>query len=128
MRRDSFTDVLDQIRAKAAATGSPVAKLAAAPTADAGLLRKAASLLREHQPPAITYGDLYAVQDGSFELPPEPCAPASYGEGPGAPLRKVAHLLRVEDFEERIKVAADSYDTLTAAHGLTLLAEQLRSF
>lgn len=128
MRRESFTDVLDQIRAKAATGGFPTAKLAAAPTPDAGLLRKVASVLRDHRPTAVTYDDLYAVQAGTFELPPEPCAPASYGEGPGAPLRKVAHLLRVEDFEERVKVAIDATDIITAAHGLTLLTEQLRSF
>ena len=126
MRRNSFIDTLDEIRARATSP-RPEPKLAQAPTPGGDLLRKAASVLRDAAPPAVTFDDLYAVSNGTFEMPPEPSAPASYGEGPGAPMRKVAHLLREEHYVERVKVAALAADTIIAANGLTLLGDRLGS-
>lgn len=121
MSRYTFLDTLNEIEKRAQA--EPVQ--APAPGGAGGDLRGLAGELRKlaEAPEPLTYEELYAVRSGAFALPDVPGAPS--GEGPGAPLRKLAHDLRVADRAIAEAKVAQANDILKATGGLSLLRERL---
>jgi hypothetical protein len=117
-RRHSFLDTLHQIEAQARGATADVAERP---------LHKLGALVRDYREPPIQYADLYAVLDANFERPKLASIPPPDTSGPGGEFRKLAHIIRtkaVEREQERFEKAAS---ILTAAEGLTLLADLLGS-
>jgi hypothetical protein len=126
MSRYTFLDTLNEIEERAHALGPTPSRGEHTKTAS-GDLRALADDLRKLGEDAdeLTYEDLYAVQSGSFAVPDASQEPSN--EGPGAPLRKLAHELRLLDRNQSLAKVARAKDLLIATGGLTILRERLGS-
>src|SRR5882672_6572533 len=106
----SIDRILREIGIQKVATAPPI------PAVSTGNpLRKIAEALRTFQEPELSYEDLHAVKRGTFHIgPTPPPTPKLAGSGTVVGLRKVAHALRVADYDHRVKTARDAENVLRA--------------
>jgi len=98
------------------------------PASYAAATRKLAALIREIPEPEVSWASLNAVKVAGYRNPPPPLAQVSMDAEdarPGAPLRKIAQLLRTQEDARAVHLFEKSATALKAIRGLTLLRERV---
>lgn len=120
-------DVLKDCAPVAVATKTASISLPAKGASLQELMHKVAETLRTVPEPVVTMESLYAVKEAGFRdsCPSQPELRAPEATGAGAPLRKLAHVVRTFEQERLVRFHEKNAQTLRALRGLTLLRERV---